>query len=191
MQANTVKDWVTLYSDELYSWACFKTSDKIISEDLVQDTFLAALQNIDRFEGKSSPKTWLFSILNNKITDFYRKNIRSVEVPESKLAAQPNDSFLSHFFEPDGHWKPDMKPKQWQNQDLHLLDDQDFNQTLDNCIDKLPANWSAAIQLKYLQEKEAAEICQELKVSTSNYWQVLHRAKLQLRQCLDKHWFRK
>jgi RNA polymerase sigma-70 factor (ECF subfamily) len=56
---SVLEQWVNQFSDELYSWA-FKTS-KEIAEDLVQDT-LAAFHKIDSFEGKSQPKTWLFSI---------------------------------------------------------------------------------------------------------------------------------
>jgi RNA polymerase sigma-70 factor (ECF subfamily) len=57
----------------------FKTSSKEIAEDLVQDTFLAAFHKIDSFEGKSQPKTWLFSILNNKVIDYYRLSARTTK----------------------------------------------------------------------------------------------------------------
>jgi RNA polymerase sigma-70 factor (ECF subfamily) len=67
------ESWVNQFSDELFSWAYHKTSSKETAEDLVQDTFLSAFHKIDTFEGKSSPKTWLFSILNNKsLTQFFR-----------------------------------------------------------------------------------------------------------------------
>jgi RNA polymerase sigma-70 factor (ECF subfamily) len=67
---SVLEQWVNQFSDELYSWAF--SSSKEIAEDLVQDTFLAAFHKIDSFEGKSQPKTWLFSILNNKVIDYYR-----------------------------------------------------------------------------------------------------------------------
>jgi len=49
---------------------------------------------------------------------------------------------------------------------------------------------NACIRLKFLDEKKGEQICQELGLSTTNYWQLIHRAKLQLRDCLEKYWFR-
>ncbi len=56
-----IKCWVEMYSDNMFSWALHKTSSKETSEDLVQETFLAAVQSFDKFKGDSNPKTWLFS----------------------------------------------------------------------------------------------------------------------------------
>lgn len=57
----TIKCLVEMYSDNMYSWALHKTSSKETAEDLVQETFLAAVQSFDKFKGDSNPKTWLFS----------------------------------------------------------------------------------------------------------------------------------
>ena len=94
------------------------------------------------------------------------------------------------FFDEQGKWKKENKPRDWQGDEAHLLDNAEFTQTLQECLNKLPSNWSATIQLKYLEEKESKEICQQLGVSTTNYWQMLHRAKLLLRACLDHNWFK-
>ena len=72
-----IKEWVKLYSDQLYTWAYYKTSSIDTSEDLVQETFLAALHSFNNFGGMSEPKTWLLSILKNKIADHFRKSYRS------------------------------------------------------------------------------------------------------------------
>jgi RNA polymerase sigma-70 factor (ECF subfamily) len=66
--------WVDQYGDALFRFAFFRTRDRVIAEDLVQETFLAALQSKERFKGQSSEKTWLFSILKHKIIDHFRKN---------------------------------------------------------------------------------------------------------------------
>ena len=58
-------------------------------------------------------------------------------------------------------------------------------------MDQLPSHWNAAMKLKYLEDKKGELICQELEITPSNFWQVLHRAKLQLRKCLELHWFKK
>lgn len=176
----TLKSWVALYSDTLYSWALHKTSRKEIAEDLVQDTFMAAVKSFDNYQGKSNPKTWLFSILNNKISDHYRNSFRKPMLNDT--------AFLETFFDPTDHWRAVETPQEW-NDDEHLLDNTEFQHTLSNCLKKLPESWGTAIQLKYLKEKKSEIICQELNISMTNYWQVVHRAKLQLRKCLELNWF--
>jgi len=64
-----ISEWVNSSGDYLYSWACHKTSYNETAEDLVQEVFIAAVKNYERFEGRSSPKTWLLKILNNKIIE--------------------------------------------------------------------------------------------------------------------------
>ena len=73
-EKNLLPQWVESYTENLHSWAFHKVSDGELAKDLVQDTFLAAAEKIESFKGDSSPKTWLFSILNHKIIDHYRKN---------------------------------------------------------------------------------------------------------------------
>lgn len=178
---STIKDWVENYTDTLYQWAFFKLSEEELAKDLVQETFIVAFQKFDTYEGKSNPKTWLISILNHKILDHYRKQYRN-----------PIESFgdtENTFFDEEGMWLDDKRPKEW-NSDANLLDNNDFLKTLDACIGKLPMVWSSAIQLKYISEKGGAEICKELNISTTNFWQIIHRAKLNLRQCLDINWFK-
>jgi len=180
---DTVKCWVELYSDNLYSWALHKTSSIEIAEDLVQETFMAAVQSFANFEGKSNPKTWLFAILNNKINDHHRNNFRKPTIYDNSL--------LQVFFDSDDQWKPEERPKSWNDEPENLLDDSDFQKAFKYCLDKLPNNWFSAIQLKYLEEKNGELICQELGISPTNFWQILHRAKLQLRKCLELNWFKK
>jgi RNA polymerase sigma-70 factor (TIGR02943 family) len=183
-----IKEWVQIHSDELFSWALFKVSDKHTAEDLVQDTFVAAYQSIETFEGKSQPRTWLFTILNRKIIDFYRKSARSV----IERSGSADDSVYEHsdqlFDENDG-WKQHQSLNLWE-QEGELLDNAQFLGVLKQCMQKLPPNWSRSIQAKYLLEMETKEICQELEITPSNYWQILHRAKLLLKGCLELNWFK-
>lgn len=178
----TLKSWVNLYSDSLYSWAFYKTSDKETAEDLVQETFLAAYQNFEKFGNKSEAKTWLFSILKNKIADHFRKSFRNSE--------NATVSF-NNFFDRNGDWIIEQRPQNWEPEEGHLLDNFDFQETLRNCLDKLPEQWNSSVTLKFMEEKESNEICQELSISTTNFWQIIHRAKLQLRKCLELNWFKK
>ena len=189
--AITVKRWVEMYSDKMYSWTFYKTNSKEIAEDLVQDTFLAAFQSISKFEGKSDPKTWLFAILNNKIAEHFRKIYRNPILSENQANPNEGESFFDTLFDSNGEWQKEERPKEWHNTEAHLLDDVAFVKVLQACMDKLPANWNAVIQLKYLEEKKGDLICQELGIAPTNFWQILHRSKLQLRKCLENHWFKK
>lgn len=175
-----VKCWVDLYADELYTWAFYKTGNKETAEDLVQETFLAACQSFSKFEGRSDVKTWIYSILNNKIAGHFRKKMKE---PVS------GNADLSVFFTTDGEWKAEQRPQAWP--DGELLDDAQFREVLADCLKKLPEAWHSALQLKYLEAKKGEVICQELGISPTNFWQVLHRAKLQMRKCLEMHWFKK
>ena len=181
IHTGNLTQWVENYTSDLYSWALHKLSDAELASDLVQDTFLAAAEKMDNFKGDSSPKTWLFSILNHKIIDHYRKKV-------NQPFALENQSF-SGFFEPDGDWQESRKPKDWQEEnEENLLDDEDFQKVLKKCLDALPDKWSAAVKLKYLIEKNGEAICQELGITTTNLWQIIHRAKVQLRDCVEKNW---
>lgn len=186
-----IREWVHLYTDKMFSWAFHKTGNKETAEDLVQDTFLAVVNTFSNFEGKSNPKTWLFSILNNKIVDFYRKEVKNPVVNKVSQNFLEGASFFDTLFDANGGWLNPQVPGNWGATSENLLDDSDFVDVLQVCMNRLPANWNAAVRLKYLEEKKAGHICQELGIATTNYWQILHRAKLQLRKCLEMGWFKK
>ena len=93
---------VEMYTRELYSRAVHKVSDAELAKDLVQDTFLAAVEKMDTFRGDSLPKTWLISILNHKIIDVYRKKVN-----------QPlniDDRVFSKYFDEEGNWQEAKRP---------------------------------------------------------------------------------
>ncbi|MDF1548919.1 MAG: sigma-70 family RNA polymerase sigma factor [Bacteroidales bacterium] len=170
------------YTSELYSWALHKVSDSELAKDLVQDTFFAAAEKLESFKGGSSPKTWLFSILNYKIIDVYRKKV--------KQPVNMDNHLLSNFFDSDEGWQEARQPKDWHEEEQHLLDDIDFQQVLKKCLDALPEKWNMCVKLKYLSGKNGEEICQELDIAPTNFWQIVHRAKLQLRDCIENNWFK-
>lgn len=178
---NTINGWVAEFTDSLYQRALFKVSDEELAKDLVQETFLTAFEKFDTFEGRSSAKTWLISILNHKIIDHFRRQLRN---PVGKATNNENI-----FFDEDGMWFKDKRPSAW-DQDVNLLDDSHFVAALTNCMGKLPKQWFSVIQLKYLSEKEGNEVCKELNIASTNYWQIIRRAKLNLRECLDINWFK-
>lgn len=189
--AIVIESWVNAYSDKMYSWCLYKTNSKEIAEDLVQDTFMAAFQSIKKYEGKSDPKTWLFSILNNKIADHFRKLYRNPTITESKINQSSEASFFETWFDSNGGWLEEQRPQAWRDEDAHLIDNKIFVQVLQSCMNKLSPDCYSAIQLKYLEGKKGEIICHELQISPTNFWQLLHRARLQLRRCLEINWFKK
>jgi RNA polymerase sigma-70 factor (TIGR02943 family) len=163
--------WVDLYSDDLLRWAEYKLSAKNIAEDLVQDCFMAAFQAYEKFEGRSNAKTWLFSILNRKIADYYRSH----------------QSDFKNYASSDGHWE-NMDPDPIWEDEKSLLDRPDFHQKFQACLEDLPVLWREVIHSKYIQGLGGQEICQALDISTTNYWQITHRAKLLLKTCIETYW---
>ncbi|WP_026708020.1 sigma-70 family RNA polymerase sigma factor [Flavobacterium frigidarium] len=183
---NILENWVSQFSDELFSWAFYKTSSKETAEDLVQETFLSAYRKLATFEGKSQPKTWLFAILNNKIVDHYRLSARTIK-QQFSITEDSGFQLSNDIFTEDGCWRNDQVNPLW-NQDEELLDNADFNLILQQCMEELPSKWKLAITSKYLTDKNTDQICQDLEMTTSNYWQVTHRAKLLMRKCLETKW---
>lgn len=182
-----IADWVNKHSEELFRWAYHKTMDRDIAMDLVQDTFLAAVQAYEAFQFNSSVKTWLFGILNNKITDYYR----SAQYKRSKLTGSMDEpeatTAINGYFDKAGSWNH-FTPLDPHFEQVHLLDSLEFKQVMEDCVDELPHNWRLAILSKYYSEKTTEDICQELSVTTTNYWQMIHRAKLLLRKCIERNW---
>lgn len=160
-----------------------RLSSKELAEDLVQDTFVAAFNSFEKFEGKSNPKTWLIAILKNKITDHYRNSFKKPVVSGSE--------FMDVFFDENGSWKANQRPSGWNTDEGHLLDNPEFSEVLGQCMKHLPEHYAATLHLRFLEEKKTADICQELNITESNLWQKIHRAKIQLRKCLEEYWFKK
>ena len=181
----TPSGWVADYADQLLNYALLRTGDREIARDLVQDTFLSAIQGVHSFRGESSEKTWLFSILKNKIIDHFRKKSNEKTVPASLIAGVEDD-----YFDNDGHWKESRLPIDWGPKMTDDFDSGEFLEALQKCLARLTAQGKSVFVMKYLEELESDEVCKELGITTSNYWVMIHRAKLQLRQCLEKNWIK-
>lgn len=179
----TASDLVNQFSDDLYRYAYSKTKNKVISEDLVQDTFIVVVTKLDDFRGESTHKTWMISILKNKISDYYRKKSKN-NISDKEL----DDQTLS--FTANGRWNNGSLPFLIKDSE-HLLDNPDFVSVFSNCIEALPPLWSSVIKMKYIDPIKSKEICKELKISDTNLWQIVHRSKLKLAGCLDTNWIKK
>ncbi|MBF9141877.1 sigma-70 family RNA polymerase sigma factor [Hymenobacter properus] len=177
--------WLDRYGDELFRFALSRVSDTTVAEELVQETFLSALDGLATFRAEASERTWLFVILRRKIIDHYRRQARSTRVGlEEVEAGGPTEA---DFFNPEnGHWTNAQAPVSWLNADA-ALEQQELHEVLARCQARLPAQQSAVFAMRFVEELSAEEICQELGLTASNYWVLVHRAKLQLRRCLEKH----
>ena len=176
-------EWVNSYGDMLYRYALPRVSDSDVAKDLVQETFLAAWRNIEKFKGEISEKNWLFTILKNKIIDHYRKAVNRLTDSFPTMADE------DPYFEESGHWAKDATPKEWGIDYHNPVESKEFYEVLEKCKSKLKEMQNAVFTMKYLDGMESEEICKALNITPSNYWVLLHRAKVQLRSCLEKNWF--
>jgi RNA polymerase sigma-70 factor (TIGR02943 family) len=184
------QQWLSMYGDYLFSLAMYRVGHKEISEDLVQETFVSAMKTKDSFRGDSSEKTWLVTILKNKIIDHYRK--KDVLKDTTSYLQETEDGFSEHFFERgNGHWLAAAAPKQWTTYADSALTEKEFYKILHTCIQKLPSSLIPVFIMKFIEEEDSETICKVYNISSSNYWVIIHRAKVLVRSCLEKNWFLK
>lgn len=181
--------WVDLYADYLYKFAYYRVNDNQLAEDLVQDTFLSALRARESYKGDAGEKTWLVAILKNKIIDHYKKASTKNESP-LKLQTVEAPS-LDYFFnkQKNGHWQDNTKPKDWE-QTGGNYDSKEFYKILELCLKELPEKWKGIFTMSLLDEADSKMVCKEFNLSSSNFWVIIHRAKLQMRACLEKNWLK-
>jgi len=176
-------NWIANYGDYLLNYGYSRLSSREVAEDLLQDTFISALKAQEGFRGDSSEQTWLTSILKRKIIDYYRKKSTQNELNESRINSPFKDSgFL------EGHWEKSRAPKDWSDRDPNSMRQQEFQAILQECISYLPEKLRAVFILKVMEEMESDEVCKELECTASNFWVILHRARLRLRECIENNW---
>jgi len=177
--------WVERYADYLYSYTLARLNDEELARDLVQDAFLSALEKAEGFRGDSTEKTWLTAIIKYKIIDVYRKKSSLTAI---KKLSEFNDS-EDEFFDPElNHWKKEHWPEPLGVEENDPLHNKEFMSVLQKCMQKLPELWLSVFKMKHLDDEPTETICKELRVTSSNYWVIIHRAKVNLRSCLQKNW---
>src|SRR5579859_1370425 len=181
--------WVDEHGDYLFNYALSRVREVTKAEDLVQETFLAALKGVESFSGRSAEKTWLIGILKNKVGDHFRKASRETSFTDLEFYQdEETGSYVSEgLFK--GEWNQSLGPKEWSPEPGAGLDSQAFWQTFQNCARKLPKTISAAFCLREVDDVDAKEVCRILNISEGNLWVMLHRARMALRRCLETNWF--
>jgi RNA polymerase sigma-70 factor, ECF subfamily len=174
------EQWVDAHGDYLLNFAVGQVRDITTAEDLVQETFLAAMKSRNRFAGQCSERTWLVSILRHKIYDHLRKHCRDKARRVEPSVARRDD----------GEWDDAMLWLHDVAAEAHSpsrrLELEEFRANLQQALGKLPPRVAQVFQLYAVEEATGAEVCAKLNISESNLWVMLHRARKLLRAHLEK-----
>jgi RNA polymerase sigma-70 factor (ECF subfamily) len=175
--------WVDHHGDYLFRYALLRLGDRTMAEDLVQETLLAALRSGRRFAGRSAERTWFVGILKHKIVDQVRKKAR--EMPASAADSAGGD--IEQLFDQRGRWR--VKLPKWGRRVDESLETREFWTVFRRCLAKLPQRLAAVFSLREIDELSSDQVCSALQITTTNLGVLLYRARLQLRSCLEIHWF--
>lgn len=175
-------NWVESHGDYLFNFAIGQLRDTNLAEDLVQETFLAALKSQNSFSGRSSERTWLVSILRHKIYDHLRKTCRERAVRVDPLPADADEAASADSLA----WIHQIAAESVSpSRRIELAE---FRQHLEAAMGKLPPRIAQVFQLYTIEERPNREVCERLNISESNLWVMLHRARKQLRTELNGWW---
>lgn len=182
------RQWVELHGNYLFRYALIRVRNETVAEDLVQDTLLAAFQSKDRFCGQSTERSWLTGILKHKILDHFRRLSRERTVSQEETWSDE----LSNRFDDLGLWKrePPCGPSDWGADAASLVERKEFMAALKNCLAKLPPRSAEAFVLREMETADSDNIQKLMGVTPANFWVLLHRARMQLRLCLERNWLK-
>jgi RNA polymerase sigma-70 factor (ECF subfamily) len=178
------ESWVDHYGDFLYRFALSRVKDHAVAEDLVQETFLAALRARESFKGRSAGRTWLIAILKHKIVDYIRKKIREPSTDKIETLTDMMDS----DFDDGGKWQ--VRPRKWAINPGKIYEQKEFFDVLYHCLAELPGRLAEAFMLREMDGLSTAEVCKVLNITATNSWVMLYRARMSLRRCLENKWLR-
>jgi RNA polymerase sigma-70 factor, ECF subfamily len=172
------------YGPTMLRIARSRVPNPAIAEDVVADTWLAVLEGIERFEGRSSLKTWIFRILVNTAITRGRKEVRSV--PVSSLASDDEDgagpTVEPSRFGADGAWA--AMPAEWPEE--RLLS-REAGEVIEGAIRDLPPRQEQVVTLRDVEGWSAAEVAGLLELSEANQRVLLHRGRAKVRAALDAY----
>lgn len=180
-------EWVDLYGDYLFRYALTRVRGEHAAEDIVQETFLSALQSRSKFQGRSAERTWLTGIMKNKIFEYYRKNARYSDGP----LAETFDACHEELMDKYNHWEmnSDQALENWAPSPSQSMENGEFWIVMQSCIGKLPEKASQVYTMREIDGWETAAICEATGVTESNLGVLLHRCRFLLRRCLELNWF--
>lgn len=187
---------VRRYQGPLLRLALVYARSHAVAEEIVQDTWLAVLQGIEGFEGRSSFKTWLFRILVNRARTRATREGRMVPFSaySSESVATEASVPAERFLGPDHpewpyHWA--VPPKAWAGPPEQQLLAQETLELVSRAIAELPAAQREVITLRDMQGWAAEEVCNVLEITETNQRVLLHRARSRVRAALEVHFDRR
>jgi RNA polymerase sigma-70 factor (ECF subfamily) len=177
------------YHPSLVRIATLFVRDRETAEEVAQETWIGVLRGIDRFEGRSAFRTWLFSILANQARRRGEREQRMI--PFSALSRPPHgteqavnpERFLPPGAEWAGHWA--SPPAAWNLEPEDAFLSKEVRGDIDAAIAALPPSQRAVITLRDVEGWDAAEVCNALELSQTNQRVLLHRARSRVRQALE------
>jgi RNA polymerase sigma-70 factor, ECF subfamily len=179
--------WVEEHGDYLFHYALSRLRNPTLAEDFVQEALLAGLKSHQRFEGRSTERSWLTGILRNKMLDHFRRAGRETSFTDLDFHSdEENRSFEDRGLLP--HWATDRAPGDWDTAGADL-DRDEFWKAFDHCTAKLPERIARVFLMREVDDTPSEEICSALGITPNNLWVMLHRARLALRRCLEVSWF--
>lgn len=182
--APLVLDDLETHRRAMLKFALLQLRNETLAEDCVQEALAAAVQSAERYSGGSSVRTWLIGILKHKILDHFRKAGR-----EALFSGSDEETAVDDFgalFESDGHFVE--PPADWANPE-QALTQSEFFEVLERCLQALPPVTARVFTLREVMGVSTEEICTEFGISAGNCWVLIYRARMSLRECLEKRWF--
>ena len=175
-------NWISQYSDYLFNFTVTRVSDREIAQDLVSETFLAGLKSMANFKGEASERTWLVSILKRKIIDHYRR------INSNKGKAEVRMGYSSDS-DAEGDWLEERIADPFDKTAEDKLENIELGEAIYGCLDKLPQKHAEVFKMKTILGYDTETICNELDITASNLWVIIHRARTALAGCMEKNWF--
>jgi len=178
--------WVEKYGDMMYRFALVRVKNQDVAEEVVQSALVGALQSQKSFQGRSSEKSWLFGILKHKIMDHFRaaKKYQTYDL-SSDDGADPYE----RAFDKSRHWH--MPVQNWNLDPEKAAQNRQLVAALSLCLDKLSDKYRRIFVMREVDGVGSEEICNEFNIQPTNLWVMLHRARNQLKICLETQWFNK
>lgn len=183
--------WVDNHGDCLFRYAMSHVRDPQTAEDLVQETFLAALASQNRFSGVSSERTWLVGILKHKVIDHYRAVRRQNKVTELSVSLNDDSAGPDDTGSCSERARADSPLEEWHIDPAKCTQQKAFWDVLQQCLSKVSPRLASAFALREIEQLDTKEICESLNVTEGNLWVMLHRARTYLRECLEANWMNK
>lgn len=179
---------VDRYHPSMVRIAGLYVNDSAVAEEVAQETWIGALKGLARFEGRSSFKTWLFTILTNRAKTRAGRESRYVPLDPMWDSDTSTDEFATvtaERFDAQGYWNDSLMPRAWETVPEDYLSSREMRAVLERALAELPPNQAKVIRLRDVEGWSSDEVCNVLDISESNQRVLLHRARSRVRAALE------